>query len=170
MKRLRFAEQVPPLPARDTKRLMGLPGSWEAPIPESAVDALVKRARVAAAAGASAPGGRGADAVRERLKRDVELLERADELHMHASRLETLAQLYRALVSLAGPEGGAIDLGLDESPAWLQTGALPGALGDAGPSHGPAFRATAALRARAFRLVASSLARLTAQSAQRGAR
>jgi hypothetical protein len=150
-KRLRYAERVPPMPEQDARRLRRLPADREARIVESAVDALLQRGRGTAAALRASGRTREAAA----LLRDVELLERADDLHSHASRLETLAQLYRALVTLAGPEG-SVDLGLDESPAWLQCGALedqtPGA-------HGPAFRATAALRARAFRLALASLAR-----------
>lgn len=116
-------------------------------MPESAIDALLRRGR-AAASGLSA-AGRSREA--GELWRRITLLERADELHRHASDVETLAQLYRALTTFSEePEGE-----LEPSRAWVQAGAAEGA----GLGHGPAFRETAALRRRAFRWLQAAMAR-----------
>lgn len=137
------------MPARDARRLRGLPAAWEQPIVESSVDALAKRAE--ALASRLRRHGRKREA--EGLMRLLALLERVDGLHRHAGDLETLTGLYRALSAFAG-EG---DPAAEERFVWAQTGALGD---DASPVvHGPAFRETAALRNRAFRLVASVLAK-----------
>lgn len=159
MSRLRFSETVPSLPERDARLLRGLPSSWEEPIRESELDALLKRARAMAAASSAA--GRAHEA-REMWRR-ISLLERADDLHAHAFDVETLAQLYRALATLAEP--GAPDVA-DASRTWLQAGALPGA---PSPAHGPAFRETAALRSRAYRWLLALVARAGAAAGRRRA-
>lgn len=145
----RYREYVPAMPPGDARRLRGLPASWGAPIVESAVDALERRA--VAVAGALAKRGRRREA--DELRRAIALLERADELHRHASDVETLTGLYRALALFAHER----DPVAEESFAWVQTGAVD----DDGVEalHGPAFRETAILRSRAFRLVASTLAK-----------
>jgi hypothetical protein len=86
------------------------------------------------------------------LCRRVELLDRADELHRHASDVETVAGLYRALATLAQEQVRAEE----DERTWLQSGVLEGL---APLAHGPAFRETAALRNRAYRLVAATVAR-----------
>jgi hypothetical protein len=152
MSRLRFAEHVPSLAEVDARRLRGLPRRWGARVDESAPPALAKRAN--ALANALTARGRGRDAAQ--LRRHVDLLERADELHQHASRVETLAQVYGALVALSGD--ATLDSEIAEAMTWAQAGALPA--GESGSGHGPAFRATAELRNRAFRLVEREVARV----------
>lgn len=147
----RYREYVPPLQTSDVQRLRALPAAWEQHIVESAVDALEKRADALASALTKRGRKRQADELRRRLS----LLERVDELFRHAGNLETLAGLYRALAVFAD-EHEAI---AEESFAWAQTGALGDDASLVG--HGPAFRETAALRNRAFRLVASALAKYT---------
>jgi hypothetical protein len=117
------------------------------PIDESAIDGLVKRAEAFAASLAK----RGNKQAAEDLRRRVALLTRIDELHRHADSLETVVGLYRALSVLTNEPKPAIH----DAPVWAQTGALD----DDAPTaaHGPAFRETAALRNRAFRLVAAAL-------------
>jgi hypothetical protein len=156
LRRVRFAEHIPAAPAADARRLRGLPSSWTRPIVESAIDALSRRAEGVARA-LSLQGNLRAAA---NLRRDGELLARADALHTHALRVETLAQLYRALVALSvevateSSAEGALD---DESMTWVQAGALPTA--DLSPAHGPAFRETASLRNCAFRCLEAAVAR-----------
>jgi hypothetical protein len=137
------------MPTRDARRLRGLPAAWEQPIVESSVDALAKRAE--ALASRLTKHGRKREA--DELRRLLALLERVDDLHRHAGDLEMLAGLYRALAAFAHED----DPAAEDSFVWAQTGAL----GDDGSpvGHGPAFRETAALRNRAFRLVASMLAK-----------
>lgn len=153
--RLRFAEYVPPLREADARRLRGLPPSWGARVPESEIDALAERGK--AIADALAARGRSREA--EDLRRAVALFERVAELHEHALRVETLAQLYASLVTLFGERApaDASEPSLDQAPSLLQSGALADAEEPGG--HGPAFRATAALRSRAFRLLEAAVTR-----------
>jgi hypothetical protein len=134
----------------DARRLRGTPACWEQSIPESAVDGL--RMRASALAATLKRAGRDRDAAE--LRRRLALLERADELHRHASTIETIAGLFRALATFAHED--------EREPAderertWLQAGMLeeqPSAV------HGPAFRETAALRNRAYRLLADAVER-----------
>lgn len=139
------------MPGPDARRLRGLPACWEQGIVESAVDGLTKRADALAIALAKRGRKREAD----ELRRQVSLLERADELHRHASDVETLAGLYRAIATFAHEH----DQVTEESLAWAQAGTLGDHASTIG--HGPAFRETAALRNRAFRLVAAAVAQYT---------
>jgi hypothetical protein len=151
---LRRSEYVPPMAESDTRRLRGTPRSWEQQIAESAVEALRRRANALATALKWA--GHERDAAE--LHRVVALFERADELHRHASDVETVAGLYRALATLAHEQVRAVG----QERTWLQSGVPEGAAPLAAPlAHGPAFRETAALRNRAFRLVAATIARLS---------
>ena len=140
---LRGCDYVPPTLGRDAQRLRALPASWEQRVDESAVGAMIERAEATASALARLGRRREADELRRR----TQLLRRADELHGHAADIEALAGLYRALALLADEPLPA------DARAWFQTG-----MHDE-PVHGPAFRETAALRNRAFRAVASALAR-----------
>lgn len=161
--RVRFSEHVPPLREVDARRLAGLAPSWEARVDPSAALAIEERARAVVA---SLRSQRRVQEAAE-LERATVLLERVDELHDHAQSIETLTQLYRALRTLA-PEAAqnrADDAVIEASIGWLQSGALESAAPTS--AHGPAFRATAALRSRAFRLVESMLARLSPTSACR---
>jgi hypothetical protein len=133
---------------RDAQRLRGLPTSWEQRIDESAIGAIVERAE--ARARALAKLGRRHEA--DELRRRVALLRRADELHGHASDVEALAGIYRALAVFAGEPLQA------DARTWIQAG-----MHDE-PIHGPAFRETAALRNRAFRAVAATLTRYTCEA------
>ena len=156
LRRLRFAEQIPPAPVADARCLRSLPASWERAIPESAVDGLLKRAEGCAHAREAAHDARAA----AHLRRAAEMLRRADALHEQAGRLETLAQLYLALAALRAdlvsvePDE---EISPDASTGWLQAGALPTA--ELSSAHGPAFRETAALRNRAFRQLEAAIAR-----------
>jgi hypothetical protein len=152
--RLRLSEYVPPLPEHDMRVLRGLPTTWSQAVAESAIDAL--RERGAALASVLVARGRPRDAAD--LRRRVALLERADELHMHAASVETAAQLYRALLSFAKKDESKQEASFEASRVWLQAGALPGQLASA---HGPAFRKTAALRSRAFRWLEQAIAKYT---------
>jgi hypothetical protein len=127
--------------------LRGLPPHWEQRIVESAVDGLLQCAMGLARA-LEKQGGK---AEAQELRRRTLLLERTDELHRHASSIETLVGLYRAL-RVFGQER---DPALENALTWVQSGAF----GEKGAPHGPAFRETAALRNRAFRLVAAGLAK-----------
>lgn len=150
-RRLRFSDHVPPSLIASVRPLSGLPRSWARPIDESRIDGLLKRADGTARALSAVGELRPAAA----LRRTAALLERVDELHRHSSRVETLAQLYRALATLhAEVLADPID---DESISWLQAGAL--ATSELSAAHGPAFRQTAALRNRAFRALEAAVAR-----------
>ncbi|HXX68705.1 MAG TPA: hypothetical protein VEK07_16075 [Polyangiaceae bacterium] len=130
-----------------TRHLRGLPPSWEQAIAESSIDAL--RKRTYALAGWLERLGRGREA--EELRRRVAVLERADELHRHASDIETIAGLYRALATFSGehePVRG-------QQRTWAQAGALEA---PTSAMHGPAFRETASLRNRAYRWLAAAVA------------
>lgn len=156
--RLRFSEYVPPASAGDVRRLRGLRSSWARPIDESSVDGLMKRAGgVVRALAARGRGGAAAELERKRA-----LLERADALASHALRVETFAQLYRALAALhadlVSEDPGAHALE-EESLTWLQAGALENA--PLSSAHGPAFRETIALRNRAFRSLEAAIAHQT---------
>jgi hypothetical protein len=121
---------------------------------ESAVDGLKRRA------GALAVALRKRNRTHEaaELTRRLELFARADDLHRHAESLDILVDLYRALAVFAEEREPTTA----DSIVWAQTGALDD---DAPPvAHGPAFRETAALRNRAFRLVASAVARYAHQA------
>jgi hypothetical protein len=144
----RYREYVPPMPRREARCLHGLSAAWEQAIVESSVDGLKRRAL--AVARTLTKWGRNREA--DDLVRQVSLLERVDDLHRHAGNLETLSGLYRALTAFSHDREPVID----DALVWAQTGAL----GDDTSlvRHGPAFRETAALRNRAFRLVASTLA------------
>jgi hypothetical protein len=150
----RYRDYVPPMPSEDARRLRGLAPSWQRPIDESEVDGLQKRAGALALALRRAGRRRDADELSHRLA----LLERADELQRHASNLETLVGLYRALAVFAHEDE------LDDSHVWAQTGALAEEAGDA---HGPAFRELTGLRNRAFRLLSSAVATYSRELAQR---
>ncbi|HXX40346.1 MAG TPA: hypothetical protein VEP50_19690 [bacterium] len=133
--------------SEDARRLRGLPSCWEEGIIETTVDGLQKRADALGRALA----GRGRKREADELRRRVLLLDRADKLHRHAADVETLVGLYRALTVFTNEREPTIT----DSFASAQTGGA-----DAPPScHGPAFRETAALRNRAFRLVAAALAK-----------
>jgi hypothetical protein len=147
---LRRSEFVPPMAESDMRHLRGTPRWWEQQIPESAIEGLRRRAN--ALETALRRTGRERDAAE--LCRQVALLGRADELHQHASDVETVAGLYRALAILAHEQAPAVE----QERTWLQSGVLEGT---ASLAHGPAFRETAALRNRAYRLVAVTVARLT---------
>lgn len=150
-RRLRSAEHVPPPPPA-ARHLRGLPQTWDAPVPESEIDGLLRRARATATAlAASAP------ARARELQRRVEALEAAEALRAHALRLETVAQLYRALseLQLEAPA----PLTASEERTMLQAGALDSS-SPAPPPHGPAVVATTSLRNRAFRLLAARTAQL----------
>jgi len=147
--RLRSSEYLPAPAEADARLLRGLPGSWQAAVAESSIDALSKRARGLAAQ----LTGRGRRGEAAELLRRVSLLERMDELHRHASNLQTLAGLYVALATFSGENSGEPEQGTHRTLA--QTGLLA----DDQTTSGPAFRETAALRNRAFRLVASCVAR-----------
>ena len=136
------------MPESDARHLRGLPASWGQPIAESALEGLQGRAK--AIAGRLERGGRNREA--DELRRRAALLARADELHRHASDVETIAGLYRALTVLAGarePVG-------DYDRTCAQAGLLEEPMAVA---HGPAFRETAALRNRAYRSLAAAVAR-----------
>lgn len=149
MSLLRRAEFVPPMAEPDARQLRGLPVSWEQHIAESAVDGLCRRAEALAAVLEAV--GRRRDATE--LRRRLALLQRAEELHGHAADVETIAGLYRALSALSceQEQGGPYER------TWAQTGVLDDPISAV---HGPAFRTTAALRNRAYRLVAATIARL----------
>jgi hypothetical protein len=159
LRRLRFAEHIPPSPAEDARRLRSLPASWSRPIAESAVDAVLKRADGLAGALRSRRDVRAAAAVR----RAAAVLRRADALHAQAERLETLAQLYVALLALRadvasfGETDAEAGAPADDSIGWLQAGALPEE--ELSSEHGPAFRETASLRNRAFRQLEAAIAK-----------
>jgi hypothetical protein len=147
---LRHAELVPPLAPGDAQRLRGLPSSWSARVAESAVDAIAKRAALVASSLAAKGERRGA----EELRRTIALLGRAEALCLHAQNLEVLADLYAALMVLS-PVELPRDHALEASRAWAQAATAwrePGA-------RGPAVRATTEMRNRAFRLLASRVAR-----------
>lgn len=150
MKGLRYCEYVPPMPESDARHLRGLAHSWEQPIAESAPDGLQRRAKTLARR--LVTSGRKAEA--EELGRRAAVLARADELHRHASDLETIGGLYRALSILAGEH----EVVSDSDRTWAQAGLLeePTVV-----AHGPAFRETAALRNRAYRSLAATVARYT---------
>ena len=148
MNRFRYCEYVPSVPESEARHLRGLPASWEEPIEESALEGLQGRAKTLA--GRLEKGGRKREA--DELRRRAAVLARADELHRHASDLETVAGLYRALSILAGER--EVVSSYDRS--WAQTGVLQEPTGVA---HGPAFRETAALRNRAYRSLAVTVAR-----------
>jgi hypothetical protein len=159
MLHLRRCEYVPPMAESDMWRLRGTPRCWEHQIAESTVEGLRRRAKALAAALKRA--GHERDAAE--LNRQVALFERADELHRHASDVETAAGLYRALATLAHEQ-----VQLEENErTWLQSGVLEEPVSGA---HGPAFRETAALRNRAYRLVAATVARLRARALEGSAR
>jgi hypothetical protein len=144
----RYRDYVPPLPTPDARRLRRLPSGWAEPIVESEVEALERRSDALALALAKRGRRREADELRRRRL----LLERADGLHRHASTLETLVGLYRALAVFAGEREPTAD----DGRVWVQSGAV----GDEAPpaGHGPAFRETAALRNRAYHLLAAAIA------------
>ena len=149
MNGLRYSDYVPPMARQDVRLLRGLPSSWEQSVGESSVEGLEKRANAMALA--LARRGRRRDA--DDLRRRVSLLQRTDELHRHASDVETIAGLYRALELFAHQ----CDPAVASSLTWTQAGALAA---DTAPlPHGPAFRETAVLRNRAFRWVVAGLAR-----------
>jgi hypothetical protein len=131
----------------DARRLRGLPPFWEQSIPESALDGLRERAYALATWLESI--GRKPQA--DELRRRATLLERADELHRHASDVETVAGLYCALSTLAGERQPAVRY----NRTWLQAGMLEEPMA---VMHGPAFRETAALRNRAYRWLAEGIA------------
>jgi hypothetical protein len=151
------ANCVPPMAESDARALRGTSACWEQAIVESAVDGLRRRASALAKALKSA--GRKRDAAE--LQRRLVLFERADELHRHASDLETIAGLLRALSIFAHEHERD-----EHERAWLQAGML-----EDRPSvvHGPAFRETAALRNRAYRLLAEAVA-WQGRAARRAAR
>ncbi len=148
MSRLRFAEYVPPMAESDARLLRGLPACWEQPIVESGVEGLEERALVVAVRLESR--GRKRDA--SELRRRIALLQRADELHRHATDVETIAGLYRALATFAHVDQRA----LERERVWAQAGMLEDPMCIL---HGPAFRETAALRSRAYRWLAAAIAR-----------
>jgi len=148
MNRRLQCEYVPAMAEPDARHLRGLPPSWEEPIVESALDGLQRRARTLARR--LERGGRKAEAAE--LRRRAAVLARTDELHRHASDLETLGGLYRALSTLAGEN----ELPSDSDRTWAQAGVLEEPMAIA---HGPAFRETAALRNRAYHSLAASVAR-----------
>jgi hypothetical protein len=149
MSRPRYREYVPSIPASDARQLRALPPHWGESIDESAIDGLVKRTD--ALASVLARAGRQRDAAE--LRRRLSLLTRTDDLHRHAGRLETLVGIYRALAVFAQEP----ELGDDDSMLLAQTGALDT---ETTAAHGPAFRETAALRNRAFRLVSATLTQI----------
>ncbi|HXX68578.1 MAG TPA: hypothetical protein VEK07_15425 [Polyangiaceae bacterium] len=129
------------------RRLRGLPSCWEQRVVESTVDSLRKRADALGRVLAKHRRKRETDDLRRR----VSLLDRADELHRHAADVETLVGLYRALrvftherEPLAADSFTRAQIGAEDAPSTC---------------HGPAFRQTAALRNRAFRLVAAAIAK-----------
>lgn len=136
------------MPESDARPLRGLPPSWEQSIVESAVESL--RRRAGTLAGRLERGGRKREA--DQLRRRAAVLARADELHRHASDLETIGGLYRALSTLAGEHEPLSDY----DRTWAQAGTLEEPMAIA---HGPAFRETAALRNRAYRSLAATVAR-----------
>jgi hypothetical protein len=144
---LRRCEYVPPMPESDARHLRGLPASWQQPIAESALEGLHGRAM--ALASRLQRCGRKHEA--DELRRRAALLARADELHRHASDVETAVGLYRALSTLAGEQEHLGECGR----TWAQAGALEEPMA----AHGPAFRETAALRNRAYRSLAAAVAR-----------
>jgi hypothetical protein len=164
LRRLRFAEQIPPASVEDARRLRTLPSSWARGIPESAVDGLLKRAEALANARRAAGDSRAA----ADLHHAAAMLRRADAVHAQAGRLETLAQLYLALAALRADLVSDEDVLADESAGWLQAGALPTA--DLSSAHGPAFRETAALRNRAFRQLEAMISRHTRPPSARSRR
>jgi hypothetical protein len=151
--RFRHCQYVPPMAESDARRLRGLPAGSEQAVAESGIDGLKRRADALALALVQHGRRREADELRRR----VSLLERADELHHHASDLETLAGLYRALAVLAHER----DPALEGSLPWAQVGALEDNASPTG--HGAAFRETAILRNRALRWVAAALAKYAVQ-------
>jgi hypothetical protein len=155
--RLRFAEYVPSPRSDDARVLGALPCEWSQQIAESAVAAVKRRADAVARTLAASGRAREAAALRRR----VDVLARADELHEHAGRVEILAQLYRALAVIAHEPS---DASLEAARLWTQAGATPGITTTAAP-HGPAFRETAALRNRAFRWVLAGIERAARRSA-----
>ncbi len=155
VKRARYREQIPSFPTEGARILRGLPSSWEESVGESSIDALKRRADGVAVS--LARHGRKREA--EELRRRIDLLERADELHRHASDLETLVGLYRALSVFAHDEQP-----LDEDAhVWAQVGRDS----DSSTGHGAAFRETAALRNRAFRWLVLDLARYAHEDERR---
>ena len=145
MSRLRFSEYVPATSTEALRQLRGLPAAWGQAVAETEVDALRGRAE-----GVSlALRRRGREREAAELRRLTSVLERTDELHRHASDLETIAGLCRALEAFAPEAEPAL---VEGSLAWAQL--VAGTNG-----HGAAFRETALLRNRAFRLLASTLAR-----------
>lgn len=134
------------MPESEARHLRGLTRSWEQPIVESALDGLQRRAETLARK--LERGGRKTEA--GELRRRAAVLAHADELHRHASDLETIGGLYRALSTLAGEH-----VGTDCDRTWTQAGLLEEPIGGA---HGPAFRETAALRNRAYRSLAATVA------------
>jgi hypothetical protein len=131
----------------EARLLRGLPACWEQSIPESALEGVQERAKNLAARLEGAGRKRNA----QELRRRIRILERADELHRHASDVETIAGLYRALSAFARVHES---IGEHER-AWVQAGLLDDPMSVA---HGPAFRETAALRNRAYRLVTAAMA------------
>jgi len=148
MNLLRRCEYVPPMAEVTARPLRGLPSCWEQAIVESAVDGLRERASTMAARLERA--GRKRDA--QELRRRILALERADDLHRHASDVETITGLYLALSAFAREHEPIVE----RERAWAQAGLLDDRMSLA---HGPAFRETAALRNRAYRLVAAAIAR-----------
>jgi len=148
MNRLRHCEYVPAVPESEARHLRGLPASWDQAIEESALEGLQGRAKTLA--GRLERGGRKSEA--DELRRRAAVLARADELHRHASDVETIAGLYRALSALAGEH----EIVSDYDRTWAQAGVLEEPMAIA---HGPAFRETAALRNRAYRSLAATVAR-----------
>jgi hypothetical protein len=145
---LRRSEYVPPMAKSESRSLRGLPASWGQPIVESTVESLQRRGFALVATLRRA--GRTSEAAE--LRRRIALLERADELQRHASDLETVAGLYRALATFAHEQ----ELPAEHERTWAQAGVLEDPLSVV---HGPAFRETATLRNRAYRLLAASVAR-----------
>jgi hypothetical protein len=152
MNRLRRSEYVPPMAEADARRLRGVPSSWEQAVAESAVEGLQKRADGLVVLLERA--GRERDAAEMRCR--IALLQRADQLHRHASAIETAAGLYRALAIFAQDQEQQ-EPSLEHERIWAQAGLLEDPLT---VMHGPAFRETAALRNRAYRLLAAGVARL----------
>lgn len=151
--RLRHSAYTPPMPESDARHLRGLPTCWEQPIPESALEGLEERAGVLAARLEKAGRKRDADELRRR----VAILQRADALHRHASDVETIAGLYRALATFTGEHEPAGE----HERMWAQAGVLEDPMS---VTHGPAFRETAALRNRAYRWLVAAVAAHARQS------
>jgi hypothetical protein len=160
--RVRFSEFVPPLPLAEAQRLRGLSAAGHRSVEESQIDGVTRRAKGMAAL--LEARGRRHDA--GELRRRVDCLERLDEWHRHASDLEIVAGLYRAMRVFASEPGPGPEA--EEDAVWIQTCPL-GADADA-PCHGPAFRETADLRGRALRWVLSALASYEREPASSRAR